>query len=97
MKLTNYTQIKYLGLLQNDDFKRIYDSKKLIQNQLNEKLLRLKKSNYFIQKQSSIISNIITKFDSEFEITKKYLSYFIEKIEIDSSKKIYIYCKFHKL
>lgn len=90
-------QIKLLGLIQNDDFKRIYESKKQIQNQLNEKLLRLKKSNYFIQKQNSIVSTIVNKFDSNFEITKKYLSYFIEKIEIDSSKKIYIHCKFQKL
>ena len=85
---------KISGVIEEDDFRRIYKMKKQIQNQINLKINHLKHLNFFARKRNSIITNIINNFESNFKFEKKYLTYFIEKIEVDNFKKIYIYCNF---
>lgn len=82
------------GILENDDFKRLYNRIKQTQNQLNSKISQLKKSNFKTRKRNSIVKKIIDDYKDNFELSKKYLTYFIDRIEIDKSKKIYIYCKY---
>jgi len=94
--LIDYIRIEFHGTIQDDDFKRIYKSKKQIQNQTNLKIIQLKKSNYFYRKKNAIITSVINDFEANFQLDRRYLTYFIEKIEIDTSKKIYLYCKFKK-
>ena len=84
------------GIIEEDDFRRIYKMKKQIQNQISLKIKHLKKSNFITRKKNSIVTNIINNFESNFKFDKKYLTYFIEKIEIDNSKKMYIYLNFKK-
>ena len=71
--------------------------KKQIQNQINSKITHLKQLNFFAKKRNSIVTNIINNFELNFKFERKYLTYFIEEIEVDNLKKIYIYCNFKKL
>lgn len=96
LKLTNYMLIEYLGTIEIDDFKRIYQSKKQTQNQINQKITQLKRSNFCAKKRNSIITNLVNNFETNFKLDKKTLTYLIDKIEIDTSKKIYIYCKYNQ-
>lgn len=86
---------KLCGIIDNTDFNRIYTAKKKMQTELNKKILLLKSSDY-----SSIqnkIKNIKEDFLNKISIDRKILTEFIEKIEIDSSKKIYVYLKFRTI
>lgn len=159
--MINCTLIKFLGIIEEDDFKRIYNLKKQTQSKIYSKIQELNESIYY-KNTNNIIGNIISKFETKFEITtnqkfkkkliqypksesvqnfklypklesaqklklypkmestqklkpypksesaqksrtqikleneitKQYLMYFISRIEIDSSKKIYIYLNF---
>ena len=88
---------KISGIIEEDDFRRIYKMKKQIQNQINSKITHLKQLNFFAKKRNSIVTNIINNFELNFKFERNYLTYFIEKIEVDNLKKIYIYCNFKKL
>lgn len=123
--MINYTPIKFVGIIAEDDFKRIYNLKKQTQNEICSKVQELENTTNH-KNIDDMINNIIFKFEAKFEIkqnqllqqkfeakikseseqkskiktqlehevTKKYLMYFLKKVEIDSSKKIYIYLNF---
>ena len=95
--MINCILTEFLGTIEDDDFRRIYKMKKQIQNQINSKIIQLKRSNFYTKKRNAVVTNIINNFELNFKLDKKYLTYFIEKIEIDCSKKLYIYCKYKKI
>ena len=94
-EIDNLYSDRISGIIEEDDFKRIYKNIKQTQNQILLNLTHLKQSNYIIQKKNSILSDIKNKFEENFVFEKKYLTYFIKRIEIDDSKKMYIYCNFN--
>ena len=94
-EIDNLYSDRISGIIEEDDFKRIYNNIKQTQNQILLNLTHLKQSNYIIQKKNSILSDIKNKFEENFVFEKKYLTYFIKRIEIDDSKKMYIYCNFN--
>lgn len=86
---------KLSGIIQDDDFQRIYKSKKITQSKLSNDLSKLKKSNFSNIKQ---IEQILTeKFKYNLNINRKILTDFVQKIELDKSKKIYVYLKFRPI
>ena len=66
---------KISGLIENDDFRRIYKIKKQTQNQIELNILHLKESNHFVRDKKSTITNLINKFESNFHLERKDLLY----------------------
>ncbi len=94
---------KLLDILSLEDFNRIYSSKKSEQQNLLLKINEL--NNYLSTKQISsnskwqmdILEKIHTLFNSNIAITRNIVTTFIEKIELDKNKKIYVYFKFKSI
>lgn len=94
---------KLNGILSEDDFKRIYERKKLEKKTILEKIKKIKNyvknniidedemSREIVQKFLDIIQNATTS-----NITKEILTDLVDKVEIDNNKNIYIYFKFKR-
>ncbi|MBR2744903.1 MAG: recombinase family protein [Clostridia bacterium] len=78
-----------------DDYLRIYTSKKEKQNEIQKQILLLENINNLNTNQFT--ETITNKFNTNLEINKRILTSFIEKIEIDQFKKLYLYFKFRSI
>lgn len=83
---------KLSGLLNDDDFIRIYERKKQEQKQLQNKIDILKSK---INNNTISENELIEKFKSS-TINREILTSMVSKIEIDKDKNVYIYFKFKK-
>ena len=83
---------KLRGIIDDTDFKRIYNTKKKMQINIRKKAYCTKILN--CSTAENMVKITEDKFKNSLKIDRKILTDFIEKIEIDSSKKIYIFLKF---
>ena len=79
-----------------EDFTRIYNLK------LKEKKIVQTKIKNYQNKLNVAIDNVLlekffNKFKTEQILNKSIVSYFIDKVELDESKKIYVYFKFNSI
>ena len=87
---------KLSGMLCDDDFKRIYEAKTNLLNQQKYELQKLNKI-FTASHKENIIKTLSNNFKSKFKVNREILTNFIDKIEIDKSKKIYVYFKFRSI
>ena len=95
LDIDNIYNDKLNGILVQDDFYRIYESKKQEKLQIQNKIDTLK----FHIKQNTIneeelINNLIEKFNANLIINREILISMIDRIEIGEYKKIYVFFKF---
>ena len=87
---------KYSGLLNDEDFSRIYTKQSEARKQSEERIEQLK--NMKDKENSSInIEKLVKNFINMEEITKTMLVSLVDKIEISEDKEITIYYKFNSL
>ena len=84
------------GMLCDDDFKRIYEAKTNLLNLQKNELLKLNKILTASHKEN-IIKKLGKNFKSKFKVDREILTNLIDKIEIDKSKKVYVYFKFRSI
>lgn len=87
---------KINNIISSEDFKRIYNSKKEHQSYLKKEIVKLKNFKDNINP-SNILEIIKLKLQDNFTITKEILTDFIDKIEIDKTKKLYVYLNFKSI
>ena len=83
------------GLLNNEDFKRLYD-KKVNERELKQKHLQ-ELENVTFEKRVVDYEKVMSDFLKKENITSYMLTTLIEKIEIDENKQVTIYYKFSPL
>ena len=92
-KIDKIFEDKYTGLLEDEDFRRIYNKQLEARKTIEKRIENLEKVQ---EKDESFLD--INKIASEFlktkEITKNQLSQLVEKVEISADKRIYITYKF---
>ena len=86
---------KLNGLLNNEDFKRLYD-KKVNERELKQKYLQ-ELENVTFEKTTVDYEKVMSEFLKKENITSYMLTTLIEKIEIDNDKQVTIYYKFSPL
>ena len=95
LEIDNIYNDKLSGVLSQDDFVRIYERKKqekiCLQNKIDN--LKFNLENKIIN-QDEYVNELIKKFNSNFEINQEILTELVDRIEIDKTKKIFIYFKF---
>ena len=84
------------GMLCDDDFKRIYETKTNSLRQQKNELIKLNTILTASHKEN-IMKNLSNNFKSKFKVDREILTNFIDKIEIDKSKRIYVYFKFKSI
>ncbi|MEG1059710.1 MAG: hypothetical protein RSE57_06040 [Clostridia bacterium] len=96
--IDNIYNDKLNGILSEDDFIRIYESKKEEKENLLKRINEISSyiNNNFIN-EDELTKKIIDKFLDSKKITREILTDLIKKIEIDQKKYIYIYFKFKSL
>ena len=94
-EIDNLYNDKLSGLISSDDFSRIYKIKKITQKNLKDKLSKMHNSKIHETPTDKDFINFLTnKFESNIQINRNILTSFIERIEIDQNKKLYVYFKF---
>ena len=83
------------GILEPEDFQRIYDKLKAEQNQLTQKLESLQKQNKVPGKQRPAALPLVQKFIEESAYGSEFLASLIERIEFSEDSELYIKFKFH--
>lgn len=86
---------KLNGLINNNDFSRMYDKKVKEREETQNKLQEL--NSIKIEKQTIDYEKIINDFLEKDNITAYMLNSLIEKIEVDNNKQVTIYYKFSDL
>ena len=86
---------KLNGLLNNEDFKRLYD-KKVNERELKQKYLQ-ELENVTFERITIDYEKVMSDFLKKENITSYMLTTLIEKIEIDNNKQVTIYYKFSPL
>ena len=86
---------KLNGLLNNEDFKRLYD-KKVNERELKQKYLQ-ELENITFEKTTVDYEKVMSDFLKKENITSYMLTTLIEKIEVDNDKHVTIYYKFSPL
>lgn len=86
---------KLNGLINNNDFSRMYDKKVKEREESQNKLQELNSIKF--EKQTVDYEKIINEFLEKDNITAYMLNSLIEKIEVDNNKQVTIYYKFSDL
>ena len=86
---------KLNGLINNNDFSRMYDKKVKEREESQNKLQELNSIKF--EKQTVDYEKIINEFLEKDNITAYMLNSLIEKLEVDNNKQVTIYYKFSDL
>ena len=86
---------KLNGLINNNDFSRMYDKKVKEREESQNKLQELNSIKF--EKQTVDYEKIINEFLEKDNITAYMLNSLIEKIEVDNNKQVTIYYEFSDL
>ncbi|MBP3707297.1 MAG: recombinase family protein [Clostridia bacterium] len=84
------------GIIMQEDFTRIYNLK-LKEKQLVQTKLKNYQSKLNMTIDNVLLEKFFNKFKTEQAIDKSIITYFIDKIELDNAKKIYVYFKFNSI
>ena len=95
MQIDKLYEDKLNGLLNNEDFKRLYD-KKVKERELKQRHLK-ELEDVKLQKRTVDYEKVMSDFLKKENITSYMLTTLIEKIEIDENKQVTIYYKFSPL
>lgn len=84
------------GIIMQEDFTRIYNLK-LKEKQIVQTKLKNYQNKLNVAIDNVLLEKFFNKFKTEQILNKSIVSYFIDKVELDESKKIYVYFKFNSI
>lgn len=84
------------GIIMQEDFNRIYNLK-LKEKQIVQTKLKNYKNKLNMTIDNPSLEKFFNKFNIDLKIDKSIIYYFIDRIELDASKKIYVYFKFNSI
>jgi CRISPR/Cas system-associated endoribonuclease Cas2 len=88
---------KLKGVLDENDFLRVYTRAKEERTILLEKLTRLQTQQHTPRDQQKQVEELVERFMQTKEYNKELLVSLIEKVELTEDKEIYIHFRFHQL